>query len=587
MKYLFIITGPSGCGKTTLLRKLEDDNRWIKATKLSTRLPRAGEHDAAGYSDVTTPLIESDYTAQQINAAKDQMRERITAECNVIYYMNNELYGFSTEDIKEKLKTSHVAIILSDLGVIKTLKSDPTLKGRIITLYISSSVTKDQLTEVWISRYKDFRGRKRNDKEHATIEEKDVPAIIEELEKCIKELSKEKNRLADTEEAYDNRFFHYYQLLRKVQANFEKLMPDSESYQVRVDRIQNFYYKYIIDIGLFDYVILNYYDARIDDPKNERMSTQACSIIDYLEHETADEQVQRQTRPKDAVFFVCAAPKSGKNILMTNLHVMSGKHIQIVPKQSLRERKLKDGQDQMTPIIEWHQNIETEAAFKVRAKEISSFLEADAAWYEDIENRRQQIIAKRDAEIKKDPENSDYHNQLAENKLLALYKEQAEYEEKMASDPIHGAARFFDQNYRGWIWKFHGKYYGVDCSMIDSYDADTRQREGKPVIPIIMISNMYQLDQARKLYGRRLVPIFLTYVNSDKGNEEYHLHPDRIAAGVYKNAQDAEATVQEIKDIKEEYFKNIGKFRHVLLNSGVAEDLHDQIINIVRLYQGN
>ena len=106
-------------------------------------------------------------------------------------------------------------------------------------------------------------------------------------------------------------------------------------------------------------------------------------------------------------------------------------------------------------------------------------------------------------------------------------------------------------------------------------------------MPIIMISNMRQLDRARELYGKRLVPIFLTYVSSDNENDEYHLDKARIEEGVYKNQKEAEDTVQEIKDIKEEYFKNIGKFRHVLLNSGVAEDLHDQIINIVRLYQEN
>ena len=586
MKYLFIITGPSGCGKTTLLRKLEDKNVWVKAKKYSTRLPRAGEHDAAGYSDVITPLIEPYFTAEQVDEEKRRMREQITRECNVIYYMNNELYGFNTERIIERLRSEHVVIILSDLGVIKTLKEDPKLKPHIITLYISSSVTKEQLTEVWISRYKDFRGRKRSVEERTTLEVKDVEGLIEGLEWCIDQLSLDGNRLSDSEDAYSKRFFHYYQLLRDAQSYFERLMPDSESYRVRIDRIQNFYYKYIIDIGLFDYVILNYFDSRDDYPENERMSEQALSIIKYLEEENDEEREQRQVRPKDAIFFVCAAPKSGKNILMTNLHVMSDKHIQIVPKQSLRRGKPKDGLDKMTPIIKQRDG-ELQADYVAREREIMLFLDKEATWYQKKEEERQRICAQCEEMANAHLAQSTLFINFYKEELAKLDMEIKKHEEQMANDPINGVVKFFDPNYRSWIWKFHGRYYGVDREMIDSYDASIRTQKGEQVMPIIMISNMHQLDRARQLYGRRLVPIFLTYVGSDKSNDDYHLNEERIKEGVYKNKKEAEDTVREIKDIKEEYYKNIGKFRHVLLNSGVAEDLHDQIINIVRLYQGN
>jgi hypothetical protein len=100
-----------------------------------------------------------------------------------------------------------------------------------------------------------------------------------------------------------------------------------------------------------------------------------------------------------------------------------------------------------------------------------------------------------------------------------------------------------------------------------------------------MISNMQQLNAAKEKVGDRLVPIFLTFVSNNKSNREFHL--SNVGEGkVHKTKDGAKKTLKEIDSIRAGYYENIGAFRHVLLNSGIDEDLHDQIVNIVRLYIG-
>ena len=603
--YLFIITGPSGCGKTTLLKKMEfhesTSNRWNtqfweKAEKYSTRDARAGEKDHAGYSDVHTPLYDIDDSEDDRRKKKESMRTQIIGHCDVIYYMNNELYGFSTEKIKKQLERRHVAIVLSDLGVIKTLKTNADFE--IVTVYISSCVEASDLTEVWHSRYKNFAGEKivdvadqalgRNDAAGQASDKnnKEVNVLLSQLKKNVSSLAKIK--MTNDDEGY-NAFFDFYTALQGVIASQNALMPDSASYQVRIDRLKNFYYKYIIDIGLFDYVILNYFDKREDDPSNETMTTQAKSIIDYIENENKVRPNNPITfkaadRPRDAIFFVCAAPKSGKNILMKNLRVMSEKQIMLIDKQSLRPRKYdvlgedKDALDKMHPIIEQYTE-ESKNAFAERRRMINAFVEKDKAGFSKAEISLNGFKSEL-SELIKQVETTT--GETKESLIKQTENVQKKIEESTATirKLVEEATTFFDDRFKDWVWRFHGIYYGIDTDEIEKYSGKIRG----DCMPVIMISNMDQLDAAIEKYENRLVPIFLTYVGGEKSNGAYH-HGLVGKVNGYDTKAEADAVLQEIETIRDAYFEHIGKFRHVLLNSGVEEDLHDQIINIIRLYE--
>lgn len=591
--YLFVITGPSGCGKTTLLKKMEISHYnkwgcsfWTKADKHSTRLPRVGEKDSVGYSDVMTPDILPTDSQEVILNKKKEKRADIEQHCDIIYYMNNELYGFNTSDILRQLEKTNVAIVLSDLGVIKQLKEEPSygLTDRIVTLYISSCVNKNELTDVWLSRYCDFIGTKKEKDNYSDIRQstKDVDGLLSLLESELKALTNVS--LSNTPEGYE-KFKEFYFSLSKVVELQESLMPDNSSYSVRIERLKNFYFKYIIDIGLFDYVILNYFDERQDDPKDEKMSLQVKNIIDYIQNINTERESKSlpylsynsKLRPQDAVFFVCAAPKAGKNILMKNLNVMSEKQIFVIEKQSLRERKRNDGQDKMMPIIE-RQDGESAEQFEIRKSSILAFIkEADKAYEEHNKNIDSILNSIKELKLRGDDE-SEYIIEGKEKKLAKEKEEFAEKEELLLTRAIS----FFGSRFQDWNWRFHGKYYGIDLHTIKQFCKAEREEQNKPVIPVIMISNMQQLRKARELLGDRLIPIFLTFVGTDKSNKQYHY--GLVNKGIYKSSEEAESILNEIEEVRQAYFDNIGEFRHVLLNSGIEEDLHDQIINIVRLY---
>ena len=564
--YLFIITGPSGCGKTTLLKNLDkdfrhDSGRWVKAEKLSTRSPRKGEHDSGGYWDVNTPPITPEDTPEKIADKKKQMAIDIREKCDVIYYMNNELYGFNTRSICNQLTKEHVAIVLSDLGVIKTLKENSNLRDRIVTLYISSSVDSAQLTDVWLGRYQDFQGNKIGEKLDKT-KTKDVAETLEEVKRNIEYLTELKDKIiTDDSKGYDLFFKEFYPAIMNLYNCSYDLMPDGDSYKVRVDRLKNFYYKYIIDIGLFNHVILNYFDST-DKPENEQMSRQAASLIDYLEEQASKGTpitFDSESRPKDAIFFVCAAPKSGKRILQKNLTIMSGDQIHNVPKAALRESKGEYEKDNAMKAIITDENKSVH----------KPFLDEDKAAYDEYKENREACLKL----IKEAPNKYMKH----------AYEAQLEEIEAAERKRWEEAKAHFPSQYRDWVWRFHGKYYGVNTGEISSYSKENREREGKPVIPVIMISNMNELDEAYKRYPRRLVPVFMTFVATDGANAKFHTQ--QVGEGkMYRTIEEAQATIEEIKAIKEAYYDNIGKFRHVLLNSGIEEDLHDQIINLVRLY---
>lgn len=123
-------------------------------------------------------------------------------------------------------------------------------------------------------------------------------------------------------------------------------------------------------------------------------------------------------------------------------------------------------------------------------------------------------------------------------------------------------------------WEFHGKTtrYGVSKSEISN--------NIKTGAPQIFVSNIGQFNRFKKLYGDRVVFLYLYRLVSMEEMKKWHksLHDDPSVA---------EARTKEISDVHINYMKNIHEFDHVLLNTTRPEDLYDQIFQLLEYYHEN
>jgi guanylate kinase len=113
--------------------------------------------------------------------------------------------------------------------------------------------------------------------------------------------------------------------------------------------------------------------------------------------------------------------------------------------------------------------------------------------------------------------------------------------------------------------------YGIDCSGI---------WEGlkKGIFQVIVVSNLNAINQLRERFGHLLI---LVYVHSEMGADEYQ--KDETLPG-----QDSDYVKKRVKGYQiafNLYLKNYLAFDHVLINSGVPEDLFDQIFRLFRAYE--
>lgn len=117
---LFLITGASGTGKTTLANVLKKANYWKECISCTTRPMREGEEDGTTYHFMT----EEEFMEIE--------KENLFAE-TVIYDDNH--YGITKEEIKEKTKKGHAYIIVDFDGYKQVKAIYPDAVG--IFLYMS------------------------------------------------------------------------------------------------------------------------------------------------------------------------------------------------------------------------------------------------------------------------------------------------------------------------------------------------------------------------------------------------------------------------------------------------------------------
>jgi len=138
-----------------------------------------------------------------------------------------------------------------------------------------------------------------------------------------------------------------------------------------------------------------------------------------------------------------------------------------------------------------------------------------------------------------------------------------------------GAANEFSPEF-DWRWEFHkgnnfkGVRYAVSITEIEKNIQD-----GKPQI---FISNLGQIEKAKKLFGNKMVFIYLhaTRTEEEIGTFQY---------ANCKTREEAEKRIGEIYDVHKSYINDIANIDHVLLNTTYEEDLYDQMFRLIEHYK--
>ncbi len=293
---LYILTGASGCGKTTLLNSICDapalskELRAIKARKHSTRKRRGPDDDCCH-----SPTID-------LNTF------------DIAYAINENLYGLKLSEIREAIDAGKNAlIVISDFRIIRRLKE--ALREAAVCVYISSAIDPAKLQRVQLARHgfdPKVRARSRLKRQFSRLRSAARLNQWETVANCIGELNED----------------------------WKVLRPESDSTEVRVQRIRAFHTRYIDHIELFDHTILNYSEGHSDE-----MTLQIRNLIRSYD---AGELPHSFRWPP--IFVVAAASGAGKATMMHMLHLIGGDRVELITKMARREKKPGDKRDGMIAI---------------------------------------------------------------------------------------------------------------------------------------------------------------------------------------------------------------------------------------------
>lgn len=116
-----------------------------------------------------------------------------------------------------------------------------------------------------------------------------------------------------------------------------------------------------------------------------------------------------------------------------------------------------------------------------------------------------------------------------------------------------------------------GDLYGMETSLIWS-----GLRKG--IFQVAVISNITALNNLKKLFGEL---VMLVYVHSEMRADEYL----NAEAGSDQNSEYIRKRVEKYHAAHDVYLRNFLAFDHVLIYTGVQEDLFDQIFRLFRAYE--
>lgn len=230
MNKLFVLAGASGAGKSTLLDRLAKDGICRVVTKYAQR-------KKFNTVDDVTPI--------------DDMND-FRLQCDIIYEMYGNKYGFNTEEIGLQLKVGNVALITNDKPTISKLKE--IFPNLVIVIYIISDINKRLLRQIYIKRhgFPDIKRIKNSlleqlDKTHAMI----LCDKGEEVVRCIEKM----NELIDD------------------------VVLQEEEFRLRLDSIKRQEELYSLDSFASDYTVLNLYTNNMSSTHATRSAFEQLKSI--------------------------------------------------------------------------------------------------------------------------------------------------------------------------------------------------------------------------------------------------------------------------------------------------------------------
>ncbi len=99
-------------------------------------------------------------------------------------------------------------------------------------------------------------------------------------------------------------------------------------------------------------------------------------------------------------------------------------------------------------------------------------------------------------------------------------------------------------------------------------------------LPQILITNMDEFHQFKKIFGDSAIGVYLHATRTPDQTLKWQLKK-------LKDKKKAQDKVDKMEDIHKGYIKNIGIFKHVLLNTIEKEDLWEQMFRLIQYYKAN
>ena len=227
--------------------------------------------------DIRNPLIRLGEDKYWDDCGK---KVPLKGNIDIAYALNKGQYGICTENVWSELKVGkNVITILSDFRIITRLKK--IFKDSILVIYVASAVDTAKLEKIQIARL----------------------GIDQSKEDSIK---KKVNRLNSSINI--KKWGNVAKVIHELNEDWEKTKPDADSTRFRAERIKTFHTRYIDNITLFDYVILNYNEGHPED-----MTVQFNNIF---------KANNKNLLNKSPLFVVTAASNAGKGTMMEMLNLI-------------------------------------------------------------------------------------------------------------------------------------------------------------------------------------------------------------------------------------------------------------------------
>lgn len=319
--YLYVLVAASAVGKSVLIKQMCNEGLWKTIPKYSTRNNRGKDDDVVKITNNEIDIAEKSGDANAIKYARLKYIKNICGEGKgAVYYKNNNIYGICFSDIKKLINKSNLAVVVSDFHAISEIKSYPALKGKVKVIYIGSTIDERKLLER-------FKARENTDFDE--LSDKTLITIKNIRNMCS--ILSSASRLKYLEKIEE--------VLPLLNEQWNNYVPYFETIKIRSTNIRMLYNRYIDNISVIDYAILNFYDL-------DYMFMQARNIINHPKSSNRNHKIH------PPVFMVCAAPSSGKATLMEIVGELGevNDSIAITKKYAKREPRKTDGRDGMIAI---------------------------------------------------------------------------------------------------------------------------------------------------------------------------------------------------------------------------------------------